>query len=130
MNYKITGKVIRGDGYGKKIGYPTINLDRRYFLKMKNKPAFGVYAGRVKLYSKKNYKAGSPAVARALAGIVIGPLDKKGLPKIEAYLINYGGNASGLRAVFEIKKFIRQYKNFKTEKELVAQIKKDLQLCG
>ena len=84
-------------------------------MRMKKKPAFGVYAGKVKL-SGKIYKA----------GIVIGPLDKKGLPKIEAHLINYIGKAYGAGATFEIKKFLRKFKKFKTEKELIAQIKRDL----
>ena len=118
MEYTISGKVIKGDGYGKKIGYPTINIERRDFLKMKTKPVFGVYAGKVKL-SAKTYRA----------GIIIGPTDKEGKPKIEAYLIGFKGNAYGKTAVFEIKKFLRKFIEFKNEKELIVQIKKDLKMC-
>jgi len=118
MRYIIKGIVIKGDGYGKKIGYPTINLSRRNFLKMKMKPAFGVYAGEVKL-SGKTFRA----------GIVIGPLDKGGKPKVEAHLINYRGRPYGVKVVFEIKKFIRRFKKFKSEKELIKQIEKDLKVC-
>lgn len=118
MNFVIFGKVMKGDGYGKKIGFPTLNLDRRNFLKLKDKPNFGIYSGTVTL-NKKIYKA----------GIIIGPLDKKNLPKLEAHLIGYNGNAYRKNAVFELKKFIREYKNFKTEKELIIQIKKDIEKC-
>jgi len=119
MDYIISGKVIKGDGYGKKIGFPTINIDRKNFLRLKNKIAFGIYVGIVVLGTKK-YKA----------GIVIGPLDKKDLPKIEAYLIGYNGNAYGKKAILEVNKFIRKFKKFKTEKELITQIKKDLKICS
>lgn len=118
INYKLSGKVIRGDNYGKKIGFPTINIDRRNFLQLKAKPKFGVYAGIVYL-SGKTYKS----------GIVIGPLDKRNLPKLEAHLIGYKGNAYGGKVAFELKKFLREYKNFKTEEELKIQIKKDLLQC-
>lgn len=119
MQYIFSGKVIKGDGYGIKIGYPTINLDRKSFLRLNSKPVFGVYAGKVSMLNKV-YKA----------GIVIGPLDKKGLPKLEAHLIGYNGNAYGEKAVFEINKFIRKFKNFKNEKELIAQIAKDIKKCS
>ncbi|MDQ5954900.1 MAG: riboflavin kinase / adenylyltransferase [Patescibacteria group bacterium] len=118
MNSIIKGKVIKGDGYGKKIGYPTINIDRRNFLSLKEKPDFGVYAGVVELENKK-YRA----------GIIIGPLDKKRKPKIEAHLIGYKSNAYGKSVVFNLRKFIREFKHFKTEKELIAQIGKDLNKC-
>ena len=119
MQYIISGKVVKGDGYGKKIGYPTINLGRRNFLALKDKPTFGVYTGRV-ILNKKSYKA----------GIVIGPLDKKKLPKIEAHLIGFKGDAYDKTAIFEIKKFIRKFKKFRNEKKLIAQIKKDIKICS
>lgn len=124
--YKIKGRVIKGDGYGKKIGYPTINIDRRNFLRMKKKPAFGVYVGTVRFLNK----ADLPRRNATKAGIIIGPLDKNGLPKIEAHLIAYKGSAYGEKAEFTLIKFLRKYKKFKTEKELIKQIKKDLQLCS
>lgn len=111
----IYGRVIRGRGYGKKIGFPTINLDRKSFLKMMKKPKLGIYYG-IATISKKNYKA----------GIVIGPLDKRGLPKIEAHLIGFNRDAYGEQAAFEIKKFIRKFKKYKGEEKLILQIKKDM----
>ncbi|MFZ1019486.1 MAG: riboflavin kinase [Minisyncoccia bacterium] len=110
MYYTIKGKVIKGDGYGNKLGFPTVNLATN----TEEFPPQGVYAGMGILENKK-YKA----------GIVIGPNDK-----VEAHLIGYDGNAYGKKAVFEINKFLRDYKNFDTEKELIAQIKKDLEICS
>lgn len=115
---QISGKVIRGDGYGKKIGFPTINIDRRQFLKLKTKPKFGIYKGVVNV-GVKEYRA----------GIIIGPLDHQKLPKIEAHLLGFRGNLYGEFVTMEIIKFIRKFKKFKTEKELVAQIGKDLSKC-
>jgi riboflavin kinase/FMN adenylyltransferase len=118
MQYIFSGIVIRGDGNGKKIGYPTINIDPKDFSSLKKKPVFGVYRGQVTL-SRKVYNA----------GIIIGPFDKNGLLKIEAHLIGYKGNAYGKEVVFEIVKFIRKFKKFKTENELIKQIEKDLEKC-
>src|SRR3989338_7165053 len=104
MNYTIRGKVVRGDGYGRKIGCPTVNLETN----IKEFPLGGVYAGKA-LLDGIQYKA----------GIVIGPGDK-----VEAHLIGYAGDAYGKRVTLQIKKFIREYKKFDTEEELTAQIKK------
>jgi len=115
MNYKISGKVIRGDGYGRKIGFPTVNLD----------PALregqggsqlseGVYCGDAILEGKK-YRA----------GIVIGPGTK-----VEAHLLGFSGNAYEKEVSLEIKNFLREFKKFDTEEELIAQIRKDLQKCS
>ena len=67
--------MIKGDGYGRKIGFPTVNLDIKYG----GVASVGVYAGMANL-ENKNYKA----------GIVIGPNDK-----VEAHLIGYNGDAYG-----------------------------------
>lgn len=109
MNYKISGKVVKGYGYGKKIGFPTVNLE----VETKEFPPEGVYAGTAVL-EKKEYKA----------GIVIGPGEK-----VEAHLISYDGDAYGKMITLQINKFLRAYKKFNTEKELIIQIKKDLDFC-
>lgn len=109
MNYVISGKVVKGDGYGKKLGFPTVNLETN----TKELPPDGVYAGRATLESIK-YRA----------GIVIGPAGK-----VEAHLIQYNGDAYGKEVVLEVEKFLREYKKFNTEEELINQIKKDINLC-
>ncbi len=118
MKYTLSGRVIHGDGYGIKLGFPTANLDRIEFLKLKKRPRLGVYAGKFILNGKK-YRA----------GIVIGPIDKRGLPKIESHLIGFKGNIYGKKATVQIEKFLRVFKKFKTKEELLAQIRKDLKMC-
>ena len=107
--YYVTGKVVKGDGYGKKLGFPTVNLDIRCPSEIK----IGVYAGTAEFDGKK-YNA----------GIVIGPSSK-----VEAHLIGFSGDLYGIEISLEIKKFLREYKKFDTEEELKEQIKKDLQVC-
>lgn len=106
--YYVTGKVVRGDGYGKKLGFPTANLDTQDKL-----PKDGVYAGSAK-FDGKEYRA----------GIVIGPGEK-----VEAHLLGFEGDLYGIEITLEIKKFLREYKNFDTEEELKTQIKKDIEQC-
>lgn len=106
----ITGKVIKGDGYGRKLGYPTVNLQ----IEPKPLSAMGIYAGNAFLENKK-YKA----------GIVIGPGGK-----VEAHLIGYNGNAYDREVRLELKNFLREYKKFETEEELILQIKKDIEKCS
>lgn len=118
MNSEFHGKVIHGDNYGIKIGFPTINIDRRNFNFLKKEVKFGIYKGKV-ILNNKIYKA----------GIIIGPADKKSLPKLEAHLLNYKGNAYGKIVVFKLEKFLRKYKVFKTEQELINQINQDIKLC-
>jgi riboflavin kinase/FMN adenylyltransferase len=111
MNYVISGKVVRGDGYGRKLGFPTVNLEVT-----QGNPVeidAGVYAGEAILENKK-YRA----------GIVISPEGK-----VEAHLIGYEGDAYGKIVMLEINKFLREYKTFETEEELINQIKKDISLC-
>lgn len=92
-----------------------MNLDRKHFASLDKKPDFGIYYGTATVLKKK-YKA----------GIIIGPLDKKGLPKVEAHLLGFSKNVYGKKVTIEIKKFIRKFKKFKREEDLVAQIRKDI----
>lgn len=114
LEYK--GKVLHGDGYGRQIGFPTANLDRRQWARQRWKVQHGIYAGKVILSSGKEY----------FAGVVIGPVDKKGLPKVEAHLIGYKGNLYEQTLIFQFIKFIRPFHNFPNTDSLKKQISKDL----
>ena len=109
MPYIISGKVIKGDGYGKRLGFPTVNLETEE----KNIPKEGIYSGHAILAGKK-----------FRAGIIIGPKNK-----IEGHLIGYNDDAYGKEVILEINKFLREYKKFDTEEELIKQIEKDLKEC-
>ncbi len=118
MTCKISGKVLKGKRYGRTIGFPTINLDRKRFSRMKEKPREGVYRGKA-VMGGKTYRA----------GIVIGPKDSRGLSRLEAHLIGFRGNAYGRNATIMPEKFIRKFQKYKSEKDLIEQIKQDLKKC-
>ena len=90
MQYTISGKVERGDGYGRKLRFPTVNLepdkDTEEF------PPAGVYAGTV-ILEDKEYRA----------GIAVGHKNK-----IDAHLLGYSGEAYGKKAIFKMNKFLLQ----------------------
>ena len=112
MNYVITGRVIKGDGYGRKLGFPTVNLKTTQVTPV-CLPADGVYAGVGELEGRE-YRA----------GIVIGPDGK-----IEAHLIGFDGDAYGKMVTLKTNKFLRAYQKFDTEDKLIIQIKKDIDQC-
>jgi FAD synthase len=110
MQHIIIGRVVKGDGYGRKLGFPTMNLETEE----KKFPPEGVYCGTAVLEGKK-YRA----------GIVIGPGKK-----IEAHLLGYTGDAYGREVALEINTFLREFKKFDTEEKLIAQIAADLKICS
>jgi riboflavin kinase / FMN adenylyltransferase len=114
----ISGKVIHGEKYGRALGFPTANLDRRDYVRRKLKIRLGIYAGQ----------AGLPSARKYQAAIVIGPVDEKRLPKVEVHIINFKGNLYGKKIIITLKKFIRPFKKFQNERELKKQIGKDLEI--
>ncbi len=106
MQKIISGIVVKGDQYGRKLGFPTVNLD----VETKDLSA-GVYSG-VGVLEGATYKA----------AIVINDTGRT-----EAHLIGYNRDAYEKEVTLEIKKFIREYKKFETEAELIEQIKKDIE---
>ncbi len=120
----IFGKVIKGLKYGRKLGFPTANIDRRDYVRRKLKIKLGIYAGRVNIEKRDERKE----KRKSRAAIVIGPIDAKGLPKLEAHLLNFKGNLYGKNLRIYLEKYIRPFKKFKNEEELKKQIAKDIKL--
>lgn len=108
---------MRGRGYGRRLGFPTANLDRRQYARLKEKPALGIYAGIAKINNQtKEYRA----------AIIIGPSDKKCLPKIEAHLLNFSGTLYGKRLLLTLLNYLRPFLDFDSEVALKNQIRADL----
>jgi len=133
MNIIISGKVIHGEHYGKKLGFPTANLDRREYSRKKMRIKLGVWIGKVViipnsefLMPNKNQKSKIKNLKFYKAGIVISPLNKYQLPKIEAHLIGFKGNLYGKKLSLFLLKYLRPFKKFDNVKQLKAQIKKDI----
>ena len=114
----VRGTVIAGLRYGRVLGFPTANLDRKEYAKMDEVIPSGIYAGLAKLLSTNK-------VFRA--GIVIGPNEDDGLPKIEAHLLDFSGDLYGQELELSLMVYLRPYQNFKGEDVLKEQIGTDIE---
>ena len=114
-NWSIVGKVQKGRQLGKKIGFPTANIDiKDYILACP-----GVYAVKVKRYGKKNYIKG-------IANLGYRPTFNGKKILLEVHLFNFSGNLYNKYLTVEFRKFIRKEKKFKNVDQLRKQIKTDL----
>jgi len=114
-NWSIIGKVQKGRQLGKKIGFPTANIDiKDYILACP-----GVYAVKAKRYGKNNFIKG-------IANLGYRPTFNGKKILLEVHLFNFSGNLYNKYLTVEFKKFIRKEKKFKNIKQLRKQIKTDL----
>ena len=114
-NWSIAGKVQKGRQLGKKIGFPTANIDiKDYILACP-----GVYAVKVKWNGKNNYLKG-------IANLGYRPTFNGKKILLEVHLFNFSGNLYNKYLTVEFKKFIRKEKKFKDADQLRKQIKTDL----
>ncbi len=114
-NYKISGKVSKGDGIGQQLGFPTANLSDVCTLL----PADGVYWG----WCHKGGKA-YKAVLNNGVRPTIGGDEKR---QVEAHLLDFSEDLYHSRLDFEFLGKIRDEKKFKGRDDLVRQIKKDVE---
>ena len=113
--WSIEGKVQKGKQLGKKIGFPTANIDiKDYVLACP-----GVYAVNVKI--SKNSK-----ILRGIANLGYRPTFNGKKLLLEVHLFNFSGNLYNKDLTVEFLKFIRKEKKFKNMIQLKKQIKTDL----
>ena len=113
--WTIDGKVEKGRMMGKKIGFPTCNIDIGNYVIAKP----GVYA--VKAIINKTNK-----IYRGIANLGYRPTFNQKKILLEVNLFNFSGNLYNKKLSVEFLKFIRGEKKFIGIDELRSQIKKDI----
>ena len=113
--WSIRGKVKRGRQLGKKIGFPTANIDIKDYV-LANP---GVYAVKIKKQIGNNYFHG-------IANLGYRPTFNGKKLLLEVHIFNFSGNLYDKYLTVEFKKFIRKEKKFKNINQLRKQIKIDL----
>ena len=117
-NWTIQGIVKKGRQVGKKIGFPTCNIDIKDYVLAKP----GVYAVKVSRKNGNNYLNG-------IANLGYRPTFNQKKILLEVHLFNFSGNLYNKLLSVEFLKFIRKEKKFKNVNQLRTQIKKDLNIA-
>ena len=117
-NWSIEGKVIYGRKLGRKIGFPTCNINLGDYVIARP----GVYAVRVYLKNKKSY-------LRGIANLGYRPTFNQKKLLLEVNLFNFSGNLYNKNLRVEFLKFIRKELKFKNIDQLKKQIKLDLKIA-
>ena len=114
--WSIEGKVIKGRQLGKKIGFPTANIDIKSYIVAKP----GVYAVKVK-------KENTTKFVKGIANLGYRPTFNQKKILLEVHLFNFSENLYNKYLTVNFLKFIRKEKKFKNIGQLKKQIKIDLQ---
>ena len=117
-NWAIEGIVKEGRGMGKKIGFPTCNIDLNEYVIAKP----GVYA--VKVLQGKSKKT-----LKGIANLGYRPTFNQKKIILEVNIFNFNRNLYNKKLIVKFIKFIRGEKKFKGIDQLRKQIKLDLKIA-
>ncbi len=109
-NYSIRRRVVKGDGRGSSLGFPTANLENTEDLCLKE----GVYVVKVEgnLLGVANYGRR--------------PTFDGHRKVLEVHILDFDGDLRGKHIKVEFLKFLREEKKFSSVEELVKQIQEDI----
>jgi riboflavin kinase/FMN adenylyltransferase len=113
--------VTMGAGRGKKLGFPTANID---VCEVYVTPKDGVYLGTVVI--DENEKKLFPAIIN----VGDNPTFKESKKWIEAYLLNFRGNIYDRKIRITFLERLRDETVFDSKDELIKQMKLDLKCAG
>jgi len=116
--WSIVGRVQKGRQLGKKIGFPTANIDIKNYVLAKP----GVYVVRALRHNSTKY-------IRGIANLGYRPTFNGKKILLEVHLFNFSGNLYNKYLTVEFLNFIRKEKKFKNIDQLKKQIKIDLKIA-
>jgi riboflavin kinase/FMN adenylyltransferase len=113
--YAICGRVVEGDRLGRRLGFPTANLEVTNLIL----PPNGVYSAVTKLQGQRY---------RAALNIGVRPTVASARPqlRVEAHLLDFTGQLYGMEVELELGVKLRDEKRFNSPEELREQIERDV----
>ena len=114
-DFSFVSKVLKGDGRGRTLGFPTIN--QRYPETL-TPPKFGVYESEI-LIDGKIYKG--------ITNIGVRPTFPSDFIISETFIMDFGGDLYGKDLRVSLKSFLRDEKKFSSAEELKIQVLKDIE---
>lgn len=114
--YSLAGTVVRGDGLGRQLGFPTANIDTAGLAV----PPNGVYAVQAGI--------GAGSLSRAVLNIGRRPTLKHSEPqfRVETHLLDFDGDLYGQELEIRFVDRLRDEKTFSSLRELREQIARDV----
>jgi riboflavin kinase/FMN adenylyltransferase len=114
--YRLTGKVIHGEGRGHRLGIPTANLE---IPKEKLLPGVGIYATWL-WRGRKRFPSVTNIGFRPTFEV------KAGTPIVEPYIMDFDQGLYGEQLTVEFLKYLRPEEKFDSAEKLVSRIKEDI----
>ncbi len=111
--YAITGIVVKGDGRGKGLGFPTANIAPKHAII----PSDGVYAVRLSVRDR---------LYDGIANIGMRPTFEKNVLAIEVHVFDFNEDVYGEDISLYFIRKIREERKFKSADALVDQIRSDI----
>ncbi len=115
--YEVPGRVVRGDGRGRRLGFPTANLKvwaRRMV------PGPGVYVARARLEDGRTFGAVVNIGVRPTFEV------RPRAPRVEAHLLGFAGDLYGQCLTLAFLQRLREERRFPSPEALAEQIRRDV----
>jgi riboflavin kinase/FMN adenylyltransferase len=124
----VLGSVVRGDELGRRLGFPTANLDLHHELH----PPPGVYAGRARILDSdsRSMEPSRPPLHPAVINIGVRPTVAGRGPqpvRVEAHLLGFCADLYGRSVELSFLERLRDERRFASLEELSAQIARDVE---
>lgn len=112
--WALEGRVVKGDARGRRLGFPTANLDVGDLLL----PKRGVYAGKAQVEGRTLAAAVNVGVRPTVKG--------EGLELAEVYLLDWAGDLYGKELSVDLLARLRDERHFESLEALKAQLAEDV----
>lgn len=112
-HYSMSGKVVRGDNLGRKLGFPTANVD----LRRRQSPVMGIFAARVRGLAAEPLDA--------VASVGTRPTFGGQVPLLEVHIFDFDQQIYGRYIHVDFIARLRSEQKFADEQALIEQMHRD-----